>query len=384
MMITIEVADVFRQFGPSYLEAFGKNILPSHRRAIHAILACRTEAMGGHRYQCTDCGETFFVYHACGNRACPACHKQQTQKWLDARAAELLPCPYYHVCATVPAELRKVFRSNQKDCYGLLMKAAAEAVKALCGDKRYLGATPALLAVLHSWTGAMDYHPHVHMLVSGGGIGEDGATWREAKHPFLIPVRALSLLVRGKFHALLGKKRPDLAAQVPQKVWDQKWVAWCKSWGEGETAVLDYLARYVHRIAITNGRILAMDERTVTFRYKHRKSGQWRTVTVTGHEFIRRFLQHVLPKSFHKVRYYGLWHCASRAKAHNARISLLLRQPHAGHADAPAPSALDPDLDVPPIPAVVCPHCGSLATRYLGEIPRPTRRTTRASPVKRA
>lgn len=376
-MSALEVADVFRQFGRSYLDAFGDRILPSHRRAINDIIACRTEAMGGHMYECKDCGETFFVYHGCGNRACPACHKQQTQKWLDARAAQLLPCPYFHVSVTVPAQLREVFRANQKDCYGLLMKASAEAVKTLCAGPRYMGATPSILVVLHSWTAAMDYHPHVHLLVSGGGIGEDGVTWREAKRSFLVPVRALSLLVRGKFHALLEKERPDLIAQIPEKVWNMKWVAWCKSWGEGQTAVLDYLARYVHRIAITSGRILAMDENTVTFRYKHRKSAQWRTCTVTGHEFIRRFLQHVPPKGFHKVRYYGLWHCASRAKTENARNVLLLRRPQPAQAQAPDVSAQDAQREPASIPATACPHCGSTATIHLREIPRPFRPSTR-------
>jgi hypothetical protein len=225
----------------------------------------------------------------------------------------------------------------------------------------------------------MDYHPHVHLLVSGGGMGETGITWREAKRSFLVPVRALSLLVRGKFHALLEKERPDLIAQIPEKVWNTKWVAWCKPWGEGQTAVLDYLARYVHRIAITSGRIVDMDEHTVTFRYKHRKSGQWRTCTVTGHEFLRRFLQHVPPRGFHKVRYYGLWHCAWRAKAQNARNVLLLRRPQPAPAQASETSAPDTADDVPSILATPCPHCGSHNTHWIHEIPRPFRPRRRPS-----
>ena len=380
-MAFLEVADVFRQFGPSYLEAFGDRLLPSHRRAIDDIRACRTAAMGGHVYRCDGCGQHFHVYHGCRNRSCPACHTHQTRQWLDARAVELLPCPYYHVTVTVPAQLRELLRGHQIDGYRLLMKAAADAVLALCADKRYLGATPAILSVLHTWTAAMDYHAHVHLLVSGGGIGPDGATWREAKHPFLIPVRALSRLVRGTFHDALKKARPDLEAQLPANVWTREWVAWCKSWGQGETAVLDYLARYVHRIAITNGRILAMDERTVTFRYKDRKHRQWRTGTLTGHEFMRRFLQHVLPKGLHKVRYCGLWHPARRRQRENARNFLRLAQ--AEHAPASPPTEPENaraqgDIDDT---TLTCPHCGSHAATCLGPVPRgQAQHPARASP----
>ena len=379
-MASLEVADVFRQFGPSYLEAFGDRLLPSHRRAFDDIVACRTAAMGGHVYRCDGCGKHFHVYHGCRNRSCPACHTHQTRQWLDARTVELLPCPYYHVTVTVPAQLRDLLRGHQIDGYRLLMKAAADAVLALCADKRYMGATPAILAVLHTWTAAMDYHPHVHLLVSGGGIGQDAATWHEAKHPFLVPVRALSRLVRGKFHDALKKARPDLEAQLPAEVWSREWVAWCKSWGQGETAVLDYLARYVHRIAITNGRILAMDERTVTFRYKDRKHQQWRTATITGHEFMRRFLQHVLPKGFHKVRYYGLWHPALRPQRENARRALLLKQPQpAVQAVSVGPPCAETAADE--TPCVTCPYCGCQHAKHLGPLPSAhTGHPARASP----
>jgi hypothetical protein len=323
--------------------------------------------MGGHAYRCEDCGRRFYVYHACRNRSCPACHTHQTQQWLGARTAELLPRPYYHVTVTVPAQLRALLRSNQCDGYGLLMKAAADAVIALCRDKRYLGATPAVLAVLHTWTAAMHYHPHVHLLASGGGIATHGAAWCEAKHPFLVPVRALSRLVRGKFHDALKKARPDLEAKLPASVWTGEWVAWCKLWGQGETAVLDYLARYVHRVAITNRRILEMDERTVTFRYKDRKHGRWRTCTLTGHEFMRRFLQHVLPKGLHKVRYYGLWHGAKRFQRENARRALLLAQAQpAGKASiAQSPTMQTTSEDAA---GVTCPYCASHNATYLGHL----------------
>jgi hypothetical protein len=388
----IEVADVFRQFGPSYIEAFGERMLPSHRRAIEDITACRTKAMGGHLYQCEDCGERFHVYHGCRNRSCPACHTRQTALWLEARTAELLPCPYYHVCVTVPAELRAMFRANQKDAYGMLMKAAAETVMALCRDTRYMGAAPAILAVLHTWTVRMDHHPHVHLLVSGGGIADGGAAWREAKHPFLIPVRAASLILRAKFRALMDKRQPGLCAQQPRAAWSKKWNVWCKYSGEGQTAVLDYLARYVHRIAITNARIVAMDEGTVTFRYKETKKSRWRTCTLTGHEFMRRFLQHVLPKGFHKVRYYGLANPKKRALLDNARIALQLA-PHRAERPASKPVGMDAPQPLTPEDSIeatdahdaapICPHCQSLNTSHIGPVQPPRPMThNRASPQR--
>jgi len=393
-MASIEVADVFRQFGPSYLEAFGQRMLPSHRRAIEDITACRTKAMGGHVYECGDCGERFHVYHGCRNRTCPACHTRQTQQWLEARTAELLPCPYYHVCVTVPAGLRDAFRSNQSDCYGLLMKAAADAVIALCRDKRYRGATPAVLVVLHTWTVTMGYHPHVHLLVSGGGLRDDGVTWREARHPFLAPVRALSKLVRGKLRATLKKNRPDLEANTPARVWKKNWVAWCNHSGQGHTAVLDYLARYVYRGAITNTRIVAMDEHTVTFRYKERKRSKWRFCALKGHEFMRRFLQHVLPKGFHKVRYYALWNPKKRAIMHNARLALQLAQGGAGHSTQdqtrmgtaqPSTPEASTEATVTEDAETICPHCKSSNTHPLAPLKqqRP-QANSRASPHGKA
>ena len=340
--------------------------------------------MGGHLLQCGGCGQTFYAYHGCRNRSCPACHTGQTRQWLEARSAEILPCSYYHLCITVPSPLRAAFRAHQRDCYALLMKASALAVLELCADKRHMGAVPALMSMLHTWTAAMDYHPHVHLLVSGAGIGLDGTSRRETNGSFLIPVRALSRLVRGKFMAMLKKARPDLEAQLAAQAWKSDWVAWCKPWGKGQTAVLEYLARYVHRIAITNGRILAMDGQTVTFRHKDRKTRTLRLRKVSGHEFMRRFLQHVLPKGFHKVRYCGLWHSSRRAQRQDLRNTMLLEQAQQTSSQLPGPIALTyaPEQDTlasttnPP-----CPHCGNLDTRYLAAVPnRHNAQRTRASP----
>ncbi len=387
-MNNIEVADVFRQFGASYIDAFGERMLPSHHRAISDITACRTQAMGGHLYQCEDCGERFHVYHGCRNRSCPACHKRQTEEWLEARTAQLLPCPYYHVTVTVPRELRAMFRANRKEAYGMLMKAAAQTVMALCRDKRYMGAAPAILAVLHTWTAKMGYHPHVHLLVSGGGIAEDGTAWCEAKHPYLIPVRAASPILRAKFRELMEKRQPGLCAQQPRAAWTKKWNVWCKHTGQGKTAVLDYLARYVHRIAITNARIVAMDDSTVTFRYKERKKDRWRSRTLSGHQFMRQFLQHVLPKGFHKVRYYGLWNPKKRAFPHNACIALQLvpdiSKESAASMDtvlAQPPKVVTQATEATDDAVPICPHCKSVKTRYIRPVePQRPITHTRASP----
>jgi hypothetical protein len=383
---TIEVADVMRRFGPDYLERFGERMLPSHRRALQDIMDCRTAQMGGHAWHCEDCDKTFYVYHGCRNRSCPACHTRQTQEWLEKRQAELLPCPYYHVTVTIPEELRAVFRSNQQDAYGMLMKTAAEAVLTLAADRRHMGALAGVLAVLHTWTAKMDYHPHVHMLVSGGGAELDGAgqlVWREARQGFFVHAKLIARLVRGKLRAALAKGHPALLAQIPREVWKRDWVADCRLWGQGEHAVLDYLARYVFRVAVTNRRIVAMDAQSVSFRWKDRDAGCWRTCRVAGPEFIRRFLQHVLPQGFHKVRYYGLWNPGKRALAAQARAGLelaaLLRgQGPGGHAVAATAPESEPATDAcqgagggeDAQSTPMCPHCRGRKVRHLGELRR--------------
>ena len=318
----IEVADVFRRFAGDYLAAHGASMPPSHRRAIADILACRTDALGGPLWRCGQCGAEVFAHHSCKNRSCPKCHTDQTERWLQARRAEMLPCRHFHVTVTIPEELRAVLRTNQRDGHALLMKAAAEAIVELARDPRHVGGTVGVLAVLHTWTQQLVFHPHVHCLVTGGGVSDGGRLWHPARTDFLVPVRALAKLVRGKLRAGFVARRPDLV--LPEAVWAKPWVVHCTAWGEGEQAVLDYLARYVFRVAITNARIVGLDDQGVTIRHKHRKSNRWRASRIPGHEFMRRFLQHVLPKGLHKVRYFGLWHHARREQAARARLLLQL------------------------------------------------------------
>jgi hypothetical protein len=353
-----EVADVFRRFAADYLSVHGASMLPSHRRAIEDILDCRTAALGGQVWYCEACNTEVFSYHSCGNRSCPKCHTAQTREWLERRQAELLPVPYFHITITVPAELRAVLRANQRDGYGVLMQACAAAIIELARDPRYVGGTVAVLAVLHTWTQQLNLHPHVHCLVSGGGISGDPTTWHPARRKFLVPIKALAKLVRGKFRALLLRKCPDLV--IRDAVWRTRWILHVTAWGTGEQAVLDYLARYVFRVALTNARIVSLDDQTVTIQYKERKTGRQRTCRLSGNEFMRRFLQHVLPRGFHKVRYFGLWHPAQRDNTARVRQMLQLQPP----PEPSGPQELVLSLlehsgaePMPPIEPRICPHC---------------------------
>jgi hypothetical protein len=384
-MAGIELADVVRRFGPQYTAQYGARMMPSQKKALSDIVACSTPELGGRLYRCDDCDASFWRYHCCRNRACPKCHGSQTQQWLQERQAELLPCDYFHAVVTVPKELRAAFRRNQKLLYGLLMQVSAGAVKDLCAEKRLLGALPGILAVLHTWNGRLAYHPHVHLLITGGGITSDGEHWEPARGQFLVPVNLLSRKIAAQFCAALKTVAPAVFGQIPAKVWRRKWVSFCKHYGQGNYAVLSYLSRYVFRTAISKARILGMDQTHVTFRWKDRKADGWRTERLPGVEFLGRFLQHVLPRGFHKVRYYGLWHPSKREQSARAWVLLILEMPGntvrppsmiTGLGEAfsqliqPSDQALETESDHDPTPPR-CPHCGSCRTRLLGELLRP-------------
>lgn len=322
----IELSDVFHQFYAAFRQKH--SVLPSQEQAAFDIMNCMTSAMGGGLHRCNDCTELFYSYHGCRNRSCPKCHGRQTAEWLAKRQAEAFPCPYFHVIATVPSELRDLFKRHQKIFYGILMQSAARAVCELASDRHYIGAEPGILAILHTWTTLLFFHPHVHMLVTGGGVTVDrcnrGGDWRECAPDYLVPVKKLSRMISKKFSEALLQEHPELHSQIPKAVWKREWCSFCKSFGTGHEAVLKYLARYVFRIAITNARILAMDESNVTLRCKNNETGEWEIHKVPGVEFLRRFMQHVLPHGFHKVRYYGLWSPARRKQ--QQRVHLLLAQ----------------------------------------------------------
>jgi len=376
----LELADVVRRFRGAYAAQFGHVMMPSQKKALDDIAGCMTPEMGGHRYRCQDCGDDFWICHGCRNRSCPKCHGQQMQEWFARREAELLPCGYFHLIATVPEQLRHAFLCDQKYMYGLLMKTVAGAVMDLARDKRRIGATPGILMLLHTWTSQMMYHPHVHLLITAGGVSDDGQHWMAAPSKFLLPGRALSKIVAARFRDTLKKEKPEVFRSLPRKTWKRAW-CYCKHYGHGKQAVLQYLVRYAFRIAITNARIIAMDDTHVTFRYKDHDANRWRTCRLTGVEFLRRYLLHVLPKGFHKARYYGLWHYSKRSQQQRARLLLMLESPPAvatpatvAEVAAETPKMTDAryaesesrDEGFRPR----CPHCGSDRVLHLAEVPR--------------
>jgi len=321
-----ELANLFRRYGSEYIARFGKNMLPSHRRALQDIVDCRTEALGGHMMKCDHCMTLDYAYHSCKNRGCPKCHGNDTQKWLDKRRAELLEVIYFHVVFTLPAELREIVRSHQKTLYSILMQAAAYALLKLAADPKYVGAKIGMLAVLHTWTNALAFHPHGHFLVPGGGVSPDGRYWLSSRKNFLVPVKALSPIFRAKFMEMAQDALP--CVKLPAKVWEKDWVVYAKPTVQGSDKVLQYLARYVHRIAITNNRIFAIENDQVTFRYKETRKqkktwqSRWKTMTLPVMKFMARFLQHMPPRGFHKVRYYGIWSPANRSLLRQVQLRL--------------------------------------------------------------
>jgi len=299
-----ELAEIFKAHGPKYLEEFKDRMLPGHRRALQDIVDCRTEALGGRLFQCDRCAELYYAYHSCRNRHCPKCHGKDTQRWLDKCRETLLPVMYFHLVFTLPQELREIVRAHQKVLLGILCQAAACSLMKLAMDPHYVGGTIGILAVLHTWTRALIYHPHVHLLATGGGVSKEQDRFLFSRKGYLVPVEALTVIFRAKFMELARSALPDV--KFPRSIWRKEWVVYSKASVCGAEKVLAYLARYVHRVAITNSRILSMEDGRVGFRYKDSRERTWKTMTLAASEFIRRFLQHVLPRGFHKVRYYGI------------------------------------------------------------------------------
>ncbi len=357
----LEVADIVRAAGPEVCARLA--VLPSQQRALQAIQKCRTPALGGQVYGCEQCGALHYSYHSCGNRHCPKCHGQQTQRWLEEQRARLLPCPYFLLTFTLPSELRALARSHQKLIYGLLLNAAAASIQKLCADPRGLGAQVSLMGVLHTWTRAMLYHPHAHFLVSSGGLSLDGQHWMSPKNPkFLLPVQALSQVFRAKVRDAL--KAAGLLPQAPSRAWGQKWVVHAQHAGSGQK-VLDYLGRYVFHIAISHSRLESLQEGQVTFRYRDNRTQQIKRVRIAAAEFVKRFLQHVLPSGLTKVRHYGLDSAACRAR-HAAAMALLQRaSTPASNPDAQAPAS---NLSAPEGELLRCPQCRTGRLRLLGEL----------------
>jgi hypothetical protein len=357
----VELAEIFRQYGPAYRAKFGDRLLPSHRQAMWAIEHCRTEALGGHVYHCPDCDQHVYQYHSCRNRHCPKCQTEQAQHWLDQQRDLLLPVPYFMLTFTLPAPLRPMARRQQALLYDLLFRMSASATQHLAADPRFVGGQLGLVGVLHTWGRTLTYHPHVHYLIPAGGLADDGQTWRPARDDFLVPVKALSGIFRARFRDALHST--ELFDLVPATVWEQDWVVHCKAVGNGETA-FKYLAPYIFRVAISNSRILKVEDDQVTFRYRASDSGHSKLCTLAVEEFIHRFLQHVLPKGFVKVRSYGFLRVAQRVQL------TRLRQQLAPVVTAPLSTAAigATDLSTPPAESGATPG-SPIATNVLNPTP---------------
>ena len=353
----LEVADIFRLHGPAYRAHFGNRMLPSHHRAMQDIERCRTESLGGQLYYCAQCEEQRYSYHSCKNRHWPKCQNEQAHDWLQQQKDLLLPTHHFLVTFTLPAELRPLARSHQKTIYKLLFRTSSAALLQLAQDPRFVGGSLGMVGVLHTWTRQLLYHPHVHYIVTGGGL-TDAGRWRSSSADFLVPVKALSRIFRAKFRDALTKT--ELFVQVEQRVWRKDWVVHSEPVGSGAQA-FQYLAPYIFRVAISNNRLRKLEQGHVTFSYKESATEQLKHCTVSAHEFIRRFLQHVLPNRFIKVRYYGLLSPANRPLLQSARALL------ATTTSKPKPQALTTSA---PLALLSCPHCGGPLTLLSSLAPR--------------
>ncbi len=366
----LEVADIFRDHGPAWRRANAGHVSLGQLKVMSAIERCRTAALGGHVVRCEKCAHEHVAYNSCRNRHCPKCQGPAAREWLAAREAELLPVPYFHVVFTVPAEIADIAYHNKAVIYDILFRASAETLTTIAADPKHLGARIGFTSVLHTWGSALTHHPHIHCIVPGGGISLDGERWVSCRSNFFLHVRVLSQLFRRLFlerlaaahdtgrlrffgdHAPLAN--PRTFADLLQPLRDIEWVVYAKPPFGGPEAVLAYLARYTHRVAISNSRLVVCDAGNVRFRYKdYRAKGRARhkTMTLAAHEFIRRFLIHVLPSGFHRIRHYGLF-------ANGGRVRNIARARELLGADAPEiEPAKDKDDDAAVFPQP-CPCCG--------------------------
>lgn len=391
----LEVADIFQAHGPAYRRANAGHLNLSQLKVMSAIEACRTEALGGHVAACTKCNYQHIAYNSCKNRHCPKCQGPAARDWMAARAEDLLPVEYFHLVFTLPAEIAHIAYWNKRAVYGLLFKASAETVATIAADPKRLGARVGTTSVLHTWGSAMTHHPHVHMIVPGGGLSPDGTKWIACKPGFFLPVRVLSRLFRRLFiNGLMVLHRTgqlaffdDLDTLADAEAFASylaplrktEWVVYAKPPFGGPEAVLAYLSRYTHRVAISNQRLVSADADTVAFRWKDyriKRGDRMKVMRLRTGEFIRRFLLHVLPDGFHRIRHYGLLASAAR-KANIAKVRTLLRAEEPGPEDASTAEVIPLTLREP------CPECGGtmriFETFRRGEVPR-----SRAPPRKQA
>jgi len=338
----ISLVEVLTRHWPAYRQRHGEKILPSHRAAVAAILKCHTPAQGGGLYHCSRCAQHHFTWHSCGNRACPQCGHHRASRWIENQSARLLPVAYFMVTFTVPQALRNLIRREQKFFYQLLFEQSAATLQDVAANPKHLDARLGMLGLLHTWSRQLVFHPHIHYLVAAGGVTADGA-WRPTFYPdFLLPVRVLSVRFRSRIRAALQQQRAQLHDSIDPKIWTTPWVVHSQCAGNGQ-GVVRYLSTYIYKTAITSTRIIKDQDGCITFSYRDSNSGQWRQQTLGAMEFIRRFLQHILPKGFRRVRTFG-W-LAPAAKRTYSRICALLDWKPASIVKKEAPLV------------VLCPNC---------------------------
>ena len=370
-----EVADIFRRYGRAWRDKHGASMSTAQRRVMTAIEVCRTAALGGQIEQCDHCGHRRICYRSCRNRHCPKCQSLARAEWIQRRQAELLDCEYFHVVFTVPQQIAAIAWQNKNVVYGILFRATAETLRTIAADPRHLGAEIGFFAVLHSWGSNLSHHPHLHCVVPGGGVSSDGSRWISSRPGFFLPVRVLSRLFRrlfleylqrafdaGKlrfFHALenLLERHRFVSYLAPAR--NVEWIVYAKRPFAGPEQVLDYVGRYTHRVAISNNRLLAIHDDQIRFEWKdYRHRGQVRTMTLSAEEFIRRFLLHVLPNGFRRIRYYGFLGNRDRQdKLDRCRRLLGMATPQQAAALTPDENRLARYAQIVGSPLHQCPRC---------------------------
>ncbi len=375
MKRSLEVADIFRAFGPSYRELHGSEMPLRHLRVMRAVEVCRTAKLGGHIDQCDHCGQQRISYNSCRNRHCPKCQSLAKERWLEARKKDLLPIAYFHLVFTLPEILRSLALRNQKVVYNLLFQAVAETLLQLARDRKYLGAEIGFIALLHTWSQTLIHHPHVHCLVTAGGLSLGGKRWIFSRPGFFIPVKVLSSLFRGKFLGGLKKVYAAGELKFPGKIevlkggpafqkfltdlYRQKWVVYCKPPLKRAEEVVEYLGRYTHRVALTNDRLVSFEGKQVTLRWRDSADGnKIKLLTLEVLEFIRRFLLHVLPDRFVKIRHYGLLSNRGRKKKLGQCQKLLGVLNKEEPVESPQEAWEDLLTRITGIDPRVCPFCG--------------------------
>jgi Putative transposase/Transposase zinc-binding domain len=342
------ITEIFRVHGPDYMQQH-PDLPDAHLKVIDAILNCRTGEYGYSVYRCGTCGQFHTIGRSCGNRHCPQCQHHKSRQWLETQLHRQMPCPHFLITFTVPEELRDVISCHQRDCYEAMFRASSEALKLLAREERFMGTDlPGFTGVLHTWGRQLQFHPHIHYIVAGGGLSRDRSHWLPSRADFYVPVKALSPIYRAKYREEM--RHAGLLDQIPSHIWEIDWNVNSQAVGNGSGSLM-YLAPYVFRVALSNSRIVAMQDHTVTFKYRKEGSSRYRSTTLEVREFIRRFLQHVLPSGFMKVRHFGFMNatCSVHPDAIRQMISAHVGIVLLHAAERPQPST-----------GPYCPDCGGV------------------------